>query len=253
LQRDLTPASKLSLNGSVTRATFDDVTAIDYTRDDAFVRYEGNLRKVDYELDLGYSRLDRDAPTNASMTLARASVEWHINPESRLRFRVRHQFADEVRDLIVRLNDPEEAVIPDLVDESSTFVTSGVYRQRSVELDYRHVGERFGFRVRPMYRRFIYVDRDDPNRTERSVFAEVNYHPVPRMNVFLNGTLRDRDFLSVARGEHDFDHVYHLGVDYQLSRHWGWRAEAIRNDRSSNLSDPAYRENAVQFMVWWKR
>lgn len=254
LQRDLTPTSKASLNLVTTRARFDDAATVDYTREDGFVRYEGSLpRGVDYEFDLGHSRLNREAAQDASTSLARATIQWQVSPRSRLRFRGRHQFADEVQDLVVRLSDPEESLVPDLVDAASTLVTSGVYRQRDVELDYRYTGERFGFRVRPQYRRLLYLDRDDPNRIERGVFYQVDYHPRPRMLVFFNGSARKREFLSVARGERDFDHVYHLGVDYQLTRHWGWRAEAIKNDRSSNLSDPVYKENAVQLTVWWKR
>ena len=253
LQRDLSPTSKASLNLVSTKANFDDATTVDYTRQDGFVRYEGTLRNIDYQLDLGHSRLNRVAAADASTSLARATVQWQINPQNRLRFRGRHQFADEVQDLIVRLSDPEETLVPDLVDSSSTLVTAGVYRQRDLELDYRYTGDRFSLRVRPMHRRFIYLDRDDANRTELCVFFEVGYRPRPRMNVFLNGSARKRDFLSVVRGEHDFDHVYHLGVDYQLTRHWGWRAEAIKNDRSSNLADPVYKENAVQLTVWWKR
>jgi hypothetical protein len=253
LQRDLTPTSKASLNLASTRASFDDAGTVDYTRQDGFIRYEGTLPDIEYQLDLGHSRLKRDAPTDASTTLARATVQWQITPQSRLRLRARQQFADEVQDLIVRLSDPEEALVPDLVDAASTLVTAGVYRQRDVQLDYRYAGDRFGFRLRPMYRRFIYIDREDANRTERGVFLQVDYHPRPRMNVFLNGSVRTRDFLSVARAERDVDHVYRLGVEYQLTRHWGWRAEAIKNNRSSSQPDPVYRENAVQLSAWWKR
>lgn len=252
LQRDFSDTSKGSLHLATTRVDFDDSEGtVDYTREDGFVRYEGNLRKVEYQLDLGRSRLDRKSAADASTSLARATVQWQISPQSRLRFRGRHEFADEVQNLIVRLSDPDESLVPDLVDTSSSLVTAGVYRQRGAELDYRFTGERFGFRVRPLYRRLSYIDRTDADRTERGVVFQVSYRLRPTMNAFFNGSMRERDFSTLD--EVDRDHVYSLGIDYQMTRHLGWRAEAFRNERDSNLPDPRYKENAVQLTVWWKR
>ena len=102
-----------------------------------------------------------------------------------------------------------------------------------------------------MYRRLRYIDQPDGDRTERGAFFQIDYRPRPRMNVFLSGSARKREFLT--RDEEHRDRVYSLGIDYQLTRHWGYRAEAIWNERDSNLSDPRYKENAVQLTVWWKR
>ena len=252
LQRDLSPTSKASLNLTSMKAEFDDATtAVDYTRNDGFVRYEGRLRKIEYELDLGHSRLNRDIGEDPTTTIARATMQWQPNSRNRVRFRARHQFADQVQDLVVRLRDPDESLVPDLVDSSSSLVSSGVYRQRDVELDYRYRGERVGFRVRPLYRELRYIDRADADRTERGAFFQVDYRLRPLVTVFLTGSLRNREFLS--RNEEDRDRVYSLGISYQMTQHLGWRAEAIRNERKSNIPDPEYTENAVFLTLWWQR
>lgn len=252
LQRDLSPTSKGSLNLTSMKARFDDApTAVDYTRTDAFVRYEGRLRKVEYELDLGHSRLNRDSGDDPTTTIARATVQWQSDSRNRFRLRARHQFADQVQDLVVRLRDPDESLVPDLVDSSSSLVSSGVYRQRDVELDYRHRGERVGLRVRPLYRELRYIDRGDADRRERGAFFEVDYRLRPLVSLFFTGSVRNREFLS--RNEEDRDRVYSLGVNYQLTRHWGWRAEAVRNQRKSNVADQEYTENAVFLTLWWQR
>lgn len=252
LQRDLTATSTGSLNLISTKAEFDEpVFTSDYTRNDVFGRYEGRLRDIEYELDLGYSRLDRDAGDNPSTTIARAIVQWQISPRSRLRVRARHQFADQVQDMVIRLRDPDESLVPDLVDSSSTLVSAGVYRVRDAEFDYRFRGARFGFRLRPQYRRLLYLDRTDADRTERGVFYEVDYRLRPTMTVTFNGSVRDREFLT--RDQDDLDHVYSLGFEHELTRHWGWRGEVLRNERSSNLADPEYKENAVLLTAWWRR
>jgi hypothetical protein len=252
LQRDLTSTSTASFNLTHMQVDFDDpTTTVDYTRQDGFIRYEGRLRKVEYQLDLGYSRLNRDSASDFSRSIARANVQWQINPQSRLRFRARHQFADAAQDLIVRQSDFDDELIPDLVDASSSLVTGGVYRQRDAELDYQYTGERVGLRLRPRDRHFSYIDNPGSDRDEQSFFYRVSYRLRPRMNVFFSGLWRERDF--VNRDEVDIDHVYRIGIDHQWTRHWGWRAEAINNNRDSNLADPVYKENAVLLGLWWQR
>lgn len=250
LQRDLTPTSRASINLISTKAEFDDpASTIDYSRHDGFLRYEGRRPHVEYEIDLGHARLDRNAGDDLSMTIARATVQWQPSSKSRLRLRGRYQFADEVQDLIVRLRDPSEALTPELADTAA--VTPGVYRERFFDVDYRFTGDRVGIRLRPMSRRLRFVDNPGSDRNERGVVVRLDYRVRPRMKVFATGFGRDRDFQTLPR--EDADRVYAAGVDYQLTRHWSWRAEAIRNTRDSNLQGQSYDENAVQFTVFWKR
>jgi hypothetical protein len=252
LERNLTETSTGSFRLTSTQVDFDEpATSDDYKRHDAFIRYEGSLRAIEYLFDLGYSRLNRDVESDLSTSIVRATVQWQINSRNRLRFRGRHQYADEVQDLILRQSDPEESLVPDLVDLSDSLVTGNVYKQRDFELDYRYTGGRTSVRVRPRDRRFLYVDNTDSDRTERSVFVQVDYRLRPLLNVFASGSVRKRDFLN--QNQHDTDNVYRIGIDHQLSRHWGWRAEAISNDRDSNIADPFYEENAVWLTAWWQR
>lgn len=251
LQRDLSSTSKASLHAASTKAEFDDAGTIDYQRNDGFVRYERRLRDTELQIDLGHSRLDREAARDASTTIARAIVEWHPTQHSRLRLRVRREFSDQVQDMVVRLSDPDEALVPDLVDPSSSLVTAGVYRQRAVDMSYRFNSERFTLRARPLYRRLTYLDRPDADRTERGAIVMLDYRVRPLLSLFVSGSYRKRRFLNFD--QQDTDHVYSVGVNQQLSRHWGWRAEAIRNERDSNVPDPSYTENAVQLTIWWKR
>ena len=252
LERDLTPTSKASLHLASTRVDFDDdIESVDYTRQDGFVRYDGQLRDIEYQFDAGRSRLNRRHAEDQSTSLVRATALWRINDKNRLRVRARHQFADEVQDLVVRLSDPDETLVPDLVDPSSSRVTAGVYRQRDAEADYRFAGDRFGFRMRPYYRRIRYIDGLLDDRHEKGLAVQVSYRVAPLTRVYLNGSERERDFDNIDR--HDRDHVYTLGIEQQRTRHWGWRAEVYRNNRDSNQPDPEYQEKAAQLTVWWKR
>ncbi|MFC5578040.1 hypothetical protein ACFPOA_08475 [Lysobacter niabensis] len=252
LYRDLTSASTGSLHLISTKVEFDDpIESVDYTRNDGFARYDGTFRNVQYQLDLGYARLNRDSGGDETISIERATIDWQISPRSRLRFRGRHQFADEVQDIVVRLREPDEDLVPDLVDASSSLVSGSVYRQRDVELDYRFTGGRYSFRMRPRDRRFVYIDNGDQDRKERGVYYQVGYRLRPTMNLTFSGSWRERDFLN--RDEKDIDHIYSLAFDHQWTRHWGWSAEIIMNNRDSNLADPVYNENAALLNIWWQR
>lgn len=241
--------------GSLNYAWFDvdfDPAGTDYRRHEGFARYGGRLRDVVYEIDLGASRLEPRgaAGDNTSIALARITVEWQATPQSRLRLRARQQFGDEVQGLIFRLSDPEEDLVPDPVDYAPV-VTGGVYRLRHAELDYRFTGQRAGLRLRPIYRRFRYIDEVAADRDERGISAEASYRLGPRTDLFLDAATRRRDFLQ--DGEEQRDHVYGLGFEHRLSRHWGLRGEVFRNDRDSNVADSRYKENGFLLTIWWKR
>lgn len=253
LQHELTATSRASVNFLSTRAEFDDAppVATDYTLEEGFARYEGSLRNIEYEVDLGRARLDRAAGRNASTTIARATVNWRISPRSRLRLRGRHQYADEVQDLVVRMSDPDEPLAADLAGVFSPFVTAGVYRQRDAEIDYRFNGQRMSLRLRPLYRHLRYFDRPQNDRTMRSVYYRIGYRVRPRADVFFEGYTRKREFTTQPR--EDMDHVHGLGIDYRMTRHLSWRAEVMRNTRASTQADPRYRENAAQLTVVWER
>lgn len=253
LERDFSPITQGSLHLVSTRAEFDEGEpfAEDYKRHDGFVRFERRLREIEYELDLGHSRLDLDVTDDESLTLARAMVQWQPTSRSRFRLRARNQFADEVQDLVVRLRDPDESLIPDLVDATDSLVTAGVYKQRMADFEYRFSGERTVLRFRPMARKFEYIDRPDADRSENGFFFQADYRLRPLLNVVLSSSIRRREF--DLDGQVDIDHFYSIGFDHQLGRNWGWSAEVLRNDRNSNVPDARYRENAVLASVWWRR
>jgi hypothetical protein len=250
LRREMSATATGSLNYNWVDVDFDDPASVDYRRHDGFVRFEGRLRELAYELELGGSRVERTDAAGDSIALARLLVEWQATPQSRLRFRARQQFGDEVQGIIFRLSDPEEDLVADPV-EFSPVITGGVYRLRHAELDYRFTGERAGLRVRPLYRRFRYLDESAADRDERGVLAQASYRLGRRTDVFVNGSLRRREFL--LDGEEQRDHVYGLGFEHRLTRNWGLRGEVFRNDRDSNVADSRYSENGFLLTIWWKR
>jgi hypothetical protein len=250
LQHELSSTSRASINLEGAKARFDVPTVVDYTLKDGFVRYEHSFSDGLYQIDLGRSRLDRELAADHSITVARAYVQWQPTPRNRFRVKARQEFTDDIEDLVVRMSDPEEALIPDLADSIAT--SPGVYRGRLAELDYRFSGDRLVLRLRPRYARKLFIDFPQNDRVERGIFLTADYRLRPRLTVFFQGLEQKREFLT-SENRVDNDHIYALGVTYQMTRHLSWEAEVDRNVRDSTLSDPRYRENAVQFTIIWKR
>ena len=250
LQREFSSTSRASINFEFSKARFDVPTVVDYSLQDGFLRYERSFTEGFYEFDLGHSRLDRDLADDASTTIARATVQWQPDPRNRFRLRARQEFTDDVEDLVVRLSDPEEALIPDLAESATA--SPGVYRGRMAELDYRFTRERLVLRLRPRYARKIFVDFLQNDRVERGVFLSADYRLRPRLTVFLQGLDQEREFLT-EEDRVDRDHIYGVGMNYQLTRHWSWDAQVNRNVRDSTQPEARYRETAVQFTIIWKR
>jgi hypothetical protein len=252
LERDLNPRTQAGLHLSSTRAEFEDEDLTEnYKRHEAYVRLERRVREVEYEADIGHSRLDLDVSDDESLTLFRGLVQWTPNSRSRFRLRARNQFADDVQDLVVRLRDPDEDLIPDLVDATSSLVSAGVYKQRMADGEYRYSGDRTTLRFRPSYRRFTYIEGRDSDRSETAMFIQADFQLRPLVTAFANGSWRRREF--EIGGQRDKDRYFSVGIEQQLTRHWGWRGEVLRNLRDSNVPDAVYEENAVLATVWWRR
>ena len=176
------------------------------------------------------------------------NVQWQPESTQPVRVRARQEFTDDIEDLVVRMSDPEEVLIPDLADSAAT--SPGVYRGRLAELDYRSQATAWccacaqGTRASSLS-----ISQND--RVEHGVFLSADYRLRPRLTVFLQGLEQKRKFLT--RGTASTTTTSRAWRHLPDDRHLSWEAEVDRNVRDSTLSDPRYRENAVQFTIIWKR
>lgn len=252
LQRDLNSRQQVSLNLVATKAEFDDPDlASDYSRRDGYIGYQQELADVDLALELGRSWLNpEDSGRSVSSTHARADITWRATARSRLSVHGRYQLADAAQDLIVRLGDLNEPIVPELVPYALQ-VNADVYRQRRFQADYRYSGERLSLRVRPRYRSYDYFDTTNNDRVDHSAYVELGYRIRPLVTLSMQANALNREFDNTQRK--DRDRVYGLELDYRWTRHLSWQAGIYRNTRDSTQADASYRENSARFTVTWRR
>lgn len=252
LQREISGSQQASLNLVATRAEFDDAAqAADYSRQDGFIGYRLDRSKLKVEVDAGGSRLrPRDGHQSETSSLVRGGVGWQATARSRVGVNARYQLADAVQDMVIRTDDLNDPIIPEL-STSSVLVSPDVYRERWLDVDYRYRGDRLNLRVREYYRRARYVDDPTNNREDRGIFGEARYRLSPTLTASFVASARNREFQNSQR--EDDDRFYSVGCDYQSNRHLSWRASVYRNTRDSTETSRRYKENAFQLAVIWRR
>ena len=251
VKRDLSPTSQGSINVSSTQVDFDQSQPnIDYSRSDAYLRYEKQISRGSFDLDVGQSWIDPEGARSASTTLLRGAVTWRASARSEFRLRARRQYADAVQDLVLRQSDFEDALIADLADPR-ILVTPSAYLQKYADVQYRYRGDRVTFRLRPQYQKNHYLDDPTDDREIHGLSARVDYRSRPRLTLFAQGTKRNQDYLTGMR--EDRDSTLAVGFEHRLTRHWKWGAQAARSERNSSIPGGSHTENQVRATISWTR
>jgi hypothetical protein len=252
LQREISATQQASVNFIASRAQFDEPgRTTDYSRQDGFLGYVRDQSKVSVEIEAGHSRLSpKSGSGTTSSPLIRGSVRWQATSRSSIGLNARNQLADAVQDMVIRTEDLNDPIVPEL-STSSVLVSPDVYRERWLDVDYRYRGDRLNLRLRQHYRRARYVGGPANNRVDHGSYVEARYRLSPTLTASLLASARNREFLGSQR--EDDDRFYSVGVDYQSNSHLSWRASVYRNTRDSNEISPRFKENAFQLAVIWRR
>ncbi len=248
---EISATQQLSANIEATRVEFNQSSTPSYTRYDGYAGYTRNLRSIDYNIDLGYSRLQLSGTqSDESTPLMRGSLDWKLSPRSVISARVYRQFSDTAQNLITRASDLNGPVISDL-SYADVLVGPDVFRQRRVELGYGFTGERLIFNARPYYERIHYVQLLDQDQHSRGGYVEVGYRLRPLLTLSLLAAQENRDFDVLARTDHDF--TADASLTNQFTRHWIGRVDLERRRRNSSVALQSYTENAVIFTLTYRR
>lgn len=252
LLRDLNPTSTVSANLESTKVEYDTAgSAADYKRHDGYVGYVRHRGDLHVELDLGYSRLEREvARGHSSSALVRADADWKVSGRSRVRANIRYQYADATQSLITPTLDFSDRSMtylayPDLV------VDPNVFRERVAKVSYQFTADRTNLRLQPYYRRVDYVDDRLDDQDRRGLLATIDHRLRPLTTLSLLVGHEERKYDAVARK--DRDNVINLGLAHQFTRHWIGQIDLRHSERDSSAAGRSYNANSVMVSILYRR
>lgn len=250
--RDLDPSSHAGFNAEYTHVAFDQPQARDYDRYDAFASYSAQRTHVDLDVDLGYTRLDRDRDNSThSAPLLRASLAWHPGGRNTLTGQVDHEFADAARDVVSRASLVDGPIINTLTS-AELLANADVFRHTRLAAIYRYTGERVSAQISPYTQRINYKAASTPDQTSRGGFVSGELRLRPRLSLGAQVAYERRRFDSVP-GRRDNDLLMRVSLTQTFTRHWTAQVGLQRRERNSSDDLQNYNENLASLSVIYKR
>ncbi len=249
---DFDPTSYAGFNAEVTRVGFDRPLAVDYDRYDAFASYSARRTHVDVDIDLGYTRLDRDRDgSNNSAPLLRATLAWRLGGRHVVSSQFDHEFADAARDVASRAGLTDGPII-DTLTSAELLANADVFRNTRIAASYRYTGERLSAQISPYVQRINYAAASTPDQTSLGGFVSGDLRLRPRLSLGAQVSYERRRFDSLP-ARRDRDLLMRLSLTQVLTRHWSAQAGLQRRERDSSDALQSYNENLVSISVTYTR
>ena len=244
LLHDFSTTRHLSGNLEAEDVDFDDdLLADDYRRYSAYAGYTQALARLDFDLALGYSRIESDSADDSG-PLLRASADWRATDRSTFGFGVTWQYSDAATSL-AQGGDAFDTGL-DGVAVGGALITPDVYRERRLDSSYLYQGVRLNLASTLHASRFRYAQDTllvDADRDEIGFGVTLGYLLRPLLTLGVSAEATRREF--VDSDSTDRDYRYGIYLAQQFARHWSWRADLSRNERNAGSGADSYDENAL--------
>lgn len=252
--RDLGPTARLAFNLQRQRVDFDDdVIARDYARSELFVRFSRTLRRTDYALDAGYSRLDyrRDAPELArgrADPMLRATLGWRPSESHRFELRLSRQFSDVAANSLAGID--EAAGLRTTLTTGDTVVNASPYSERRAEAEYTYGSPRWTVHVSPHADRLRYQDTRQFDQNGVGSGFEANWRAGRSLLLGMNAAFDRNRYLNLGRT--DDTRRVSAYARYTLTRRLGASFTLTRYERRSTATGQDANQNAVMLALIWR-
>lgn len=230
--RNLDPTSSLTFSVRAQDVDFEhELVATDYRRYDAYMRYQKELARLGFGVDLGYSQADFRDGRSSNYPMVRGNVHWRTGDRNSLTLTLAHQLSDTATDAIEGIGLTTE--VPEGLIGTSSTVNASIYEEDRAELAYAYEGERLGFSLGPYYERIRYLDALALDETRRGVLLQTSYRLAPTWNLLAFADVSRSTFPDLDRRTED-RHAG-LSIDKTWSRHWSSALQYSRYERNGDL------------------
>jgi len=231
--RDLSRASRLSVNALGERVSFDNpALAVEYDRTEAYARYETVRGRFNLALDAGYSGLDyhERGYRGQSEPLLRGEAGWRINPQHSVLLALAREMSDLATESLTLVR-PGTGV-PGEVPVGNSIVDASVYQERRASFEYQYSGARSHLVAATYAGERDYLQSPQFDQRAEGVRFELLYRASPRLTATAHGSWDSARYRNLDREDRSWR--YGGNLTFHWSRYWAARLEAARYERESS-------------------
>ena len=246
LIHQLSPQATVSLNGTDERVNFkDDLGNPDYSRQDAFVRFDGHSNRTTIGVDLGYSKL-RDPLASGGEVLARLQVSRKLSASSTVALSVGHQYSDAADAFLLG-----QTIGGANLATQTTTQTGAPFKSTYETLAWNFQRNRTGFGLSVAQYKEVYQDLATANDTRTQANAHISRLLSPTLTVGIGEDYFHQVFQSVdaTATENDTD----AQLTWHVSRSVSLMLDVLHANRHSNVAGTDFTENLVWLTVGYGR
>lgn len=245
LLRRLAPTRNASLGAEFTDVAFRDspTDLNDYERVDAFARLTSGQARTEIDLAAGRTWIESDHFRSISSPLLRATLDWRIREQSRLRLSARHELSDSVRQLTTSIDNIDLPV----ATNTRLPVGAEIFELDEIELGWFQTFERGTWSIVPSWRDYAFERAPDLDYTETGAALVGSWQFTP-LTVLLGRFDIERRRFDIDQ-RRDTDYRGSLFISRRFSPRWSGRIGATRNQRDSTAPGQDSRENIVAVFI----
>ncbi|MFN2333617.1 MAG: hypothetical protein ABR550_04245, partial [Wenzhouxiangellaceae bacterium] len=202
LLRRVAPTRNASLGAEFTDVAFrDSPTDInDYQRVDAFTRLTSVQARTEIDLAAGHTWIEPDHFQSITSPLLRATLDWRIREESRMRLSARHELSDSVRQLRTSIDDIDLPV----ATNTRLPVGSEIFELDEVELGWFQTFERGTWSIVSSWRDYAFEREPDLDFREIGAAVVGNWRLTPLTALLGRLEIERRRFDADQRRDTDY-------------------------------------------------
>ncbi len=242
LVHNLSALSAVSANVQVQKINYDSALAIDYKRQDAFLRYAINGGRTTATADLGYTKLQRDSAPDSSGLLARLDFTRRVSASSTLSLRLGREFTDPGSSFQF-----QQTVQTVNLDTGLATATSASFTDKYAVLGWDFLRQRTGLGISLSHYDENYDLITTFNQKRTLGNAYVSRALAPNLLLLVGLSYLKNDFTMVP-GDYR-EKGASAALTWQLGRRLSLTGRYEHYDRSSELAGGDYRENRLWLTI----
>lgn len=232
--------SSLSMNYGFEKAEFDELQDSDFDRQNVFIRYTSQYSRSMFEMDAGYSYVDRESGDTLNGLLGRLQWRNQFRDQSHFELELSSQYTDTGQDLITY--DP--------ISMSNSQINGDIFYDKRVEATYHLSYQSSTYEVLMLFRD---EDYEILARDRRIKGIRLNYGHVYSTTLSMNAQVEFRTHDNIDVGQTDDRTSAVLSGVYRLSRDYTFQLQYNYLEQKSDVSTSNYKENRVMLSFYYGR